>query len=90
MEAGICILQSFFPMFKLGNPCIILSAQLFIRQSLRIGHVLDQIIQQVFFALVHLLSIRIAPFAVILVKEAIRFLADHSVLIQRHPAALTV
>ena len=51
---------------------------------------LDQEIEQRGFGLVHKLTVRIAPFAVFLVEESVRFPADHSVFIQRHPAALAV
>lgn len=77
-------------MLQLGEITVVKGASFGFGLIVRVGHVVDQEVQEGVFALVGELAIGIAPFAIVLVEAAIVLAADHGVVGQGHATALTV
>ena len=77
-------------MLQLGKVAVVKGASFGFGLVVRIGHVVDQEVQEGILALVGEFAIGIAPFAVVLVEAAVILAANHGIVGQRHATALTV
>ena len=78
------------PVLELGEVAVVERAPRVVRLILRIGHVLDEEVQQGILGLVGELPVGVAPLAVVFVEAPVLLPADRRIVGQRHPAALAI